>query len=214
MDRFQKSTSIDNRDVPEDESALATAISHRIRRGDTEAENELIHRYQPGLRMILRRRIERDDALVDDLVQETMLIVLQRLRGDGLNDPAGLAAFAAQTARNLSIGARRKHARQRTDVDHMAIERVFSSTPSVDDEVADASTVWAVRRMLDEFPSARDRALLKRFYLEEIDKDSLCREFDLAEGTLNQALNRARSRFRAILAQHGLNKSDLLSARS
>ena len=68
----------------------------------------------------------------------------------------------------------------------------------------------AVRTMLDELPSPRDRALLKRFYLEEGEKDSLCREFDLAEGTLNQALNRARARFRAILDQRGLNKSDLL----
>jgi len=197
-------------DPSANDATLAAALSSRIRQGDSGAEGELFRQYQPGLKMILLRRTGGDGSLADDLVQETMLIVLQRLRGEGLQDPTALAAFAAQTARNLSIGVRRKHARRRTDIDHDAIGRAMSPTPGVDQAVADEAVVRAVRTMLDELPSPRDRALLKRFYLEEGEKDSLCREFDLAEGTLNQALNRARARFRAILSQRGLNKCDLL----
>ena len=214
MDFLQKSSAIDESQHPADDAAVATEISRRIREGDLAAENELVRQFQPGLRLILYRRTGGDEALMDDLVQETMLIVLQRLRGEGLQDPSGLAAFAAQTARNLSIGVRRKYARQRTDSNNDAIAQTHAGSPSLDDEVSDAAVGQAVRQMLDELPSVRDRALLKRFYLDESDKDALCREFDLAEGTLNQALNRARSRFRAILAQRGFNKSDLLGAKT
>jgi RNA polymerase sigma-70 factor (ECF subfamily) len=213
MDLFQKTSATDEFADSADEGVLAAEISRRIRDGDSAAENELIRQFQPGLRMILYRRTGGDEALVDDLVQETMLIVLQRLRGEGLQDPAGLAAFAAQTARNLSLGVRRKYARQRTDSNNEAIAQTHAPSAGVDEQVSDAAVVQAVRRMLDELPSARDRALLKRFYLDEGDKDALCREFELAEGTLNQALNRARSRFRAILALRGFNKSDFLSAK-
>src|SRR3982750_1790611 len=75
-------------------------LTRRIRGGDSVAEAEMIHRLQPGIRMLLGRRLGSDWALIDDLAQETLLIVLKRLRGAGLEDPSALANFAARTARN------------------------------------------------------------------------------------------------------------------
>src|SRR5690349_193294 len=87
-------------------------LSRRIRDGDVSAESELIRQFEPGLRVLLRRRTGGDYGLLQDLVQETLLIVIQRLRGEGIDDPQKLAAFAAQTARNLAIASLRKAERQ------------------------------------------------------------------------------------------------------
>ena len=98
-------------------------LSRRIREGDVSAESELIRQFEPGLRVLLRRRTGGDYGLLQDLVQETLLVVIQRLRGAGIEDPQKLAAFAAQTARNLAIASLRKAERQKTDVDSEATDR-------------------------------------------------------------------------------------------
>lgn len=186
-------------------------LSRRIREGDVSAESDLIRQFEPGLRVLLRRRTGGDRGLLEDLVQETLLIVLDRLRGDGIEDPQKLAAFAAQTARNLAIASHRKTERQRTDVDTEATERNADSTPSVEALTGDFEAALAVRALLRELPQARDRLMLKRFYLEDDDKELICRDMDLTEAAFNQALSRARKRFRQILEERGFTKRDLLS---
>jgi RNA polymerase sigma factor (sigma-70 family) len=186
-------------------------LSRRIRQGDVSAESELIRQFEPGLRVLLRRRTGGDYGLLQDLVQETLLVVIQRLRGVGIDDPQKLAAFAAQTARNLAIASLRKAKRQRTDVDSEATERKADPSQSVDRVAADLEAALAVRALLRELPYPRDRLMLKRFYLDDHDKETICREMNLTEAAFNQALSRARRRFRQILEERGFAKRDLLS---
>jgi RNA polymerase sigma-70 factor, ECF subfamily len=185
-------------------------LSRRIREGDVSAESELVRQFEPGLRVLLRRRTGGDLGLLQDLVQETLLVVLQRLRGAGIDDPQKLAAFAAQTARNLAIASLRKTERQKTDVDSEATERNADSSLGVEEIVADAESALAVRALLREMPQPRDRLMLKRFYLDDHDKEVICQELDLTEAAFNQALSRARKRFRQILEERGFSKRDLL----
>src|ERR1044072_3296418 len=132
-------------------------LSRRIREGDASAEAELIRQFEPGLRVLLRRRTGGDYGLLQDLVQETLLIVIQRLRGDGIDDPQKLAAFAAQTARNLAIASLRKAERQKTDVDSEVTDRNADPAQSVDRIASDLEAALAVRALLRELPQARDR---------------------------------------------------------
>ena len=186
-------------------------LSRRIRDGDVSAETELVRQFEPGLRVLLRRRTGGDHGLLQDLVQETLIIVLQRLRGQGIEDPEKLAAFAAQTARNLAIASLRKTERQKTDVDSEFTERNADPTASVEGSVADEEAALAVRALLRELPQPRDRLILKRFYLDDDDKEVICRDFNLSEAAFNQALSRARRRFRQILEERGYARRNLLS---
>jgi RNA polymerase sigma-70 factor (ECF subfamily) len=69
----------------------------------------------------------------------------------------------------------------------------------------------AVRALLRELPQSRDRLMLKRFYLDDHDKELICQDMQLSEAAFNQALSRARKRFRQILEERGFAKRDLLS---
>jgi RNA polymerase sigma factor (sigma-70 family) len=186
-------------------------LSRRIRAGDSSAESELVRQFQPGLRVLLRRRTGGNPSLMEDLIQETLLIVIRRLRGEGIEDPEKLAAFAAQTARNLAIASLRKAERQKTDIDSDATDRNADPGSNVEGKVGDQEAALAVRALLRELPHARDRLMLKRFYLDEHDKREICEEFGLTETAFNQALSRARKRFRQILEERGFTKRDLLS---
>ena len=161
--------------------------------------------------MLLRRRTGGDHGLLQDLVQETLLIVIQRLRGAGIEEPEKLAAFAAQTARNLAIASLRKTERQKTDIDSAATERNADTARGVEGLAEDFEAAMAVRALLRELPQSRDSLMLKRFYLEDHDKEVICQEMQLSEAAFNQALSRARRRFRQILEERGFAKRDLLN---
>ncbi|HEX5161125.1 MAG TPA: sigma-70 family RNA polymerase sigma factor [Steroidobacteraceae bacterium] len=186
-------------------------LTRRIREGDVSAEAELIRQFEPGLRVLLRRRTGGDHGLLQDLVQETLLIVIQRLRGAGIEEPEKLAAFAAQTARNLAIASLRKTERQKTDIDSAAAERNADTARGIDVLAEDFEAAMAVRALLRELPQSRDSLMLKRFYLEDHDKEVICQEMQLTEAAFNQALSRARRRFRQILEERGFSKRDLLN---
>jgi RNA polymerase sigma-70 factor (ECF subfamily) len=186
-------------------------LTRRIRDGDVLAESELIRQFEPGLRVLLRRRTGGDHGLLQDLVQETLLVVIQRLRGAGIDDPQKLAAFAAQTARNLAIASLRKAERQKTDVDSEATERNPDPARCVETQAEDVEAAMAVRALLRELPQSRDHLMLKRFYLDDHDKEIICRDMQLSEAAFNQALSRARKRFRQILEERGFAKRDLLN---
>jgi RNA polymerase sigma-70 factor (ECF subfamily) len=95
-------------------------------------------------------------------------------------------------------------------VDSDAADRNADPSQNVQERIADVEAALAVRALLRELPQPRDRLMLRRFYLEDHDKQLICREMDLNEAAFNQALSRARRRFRQILEERGYAKRDLL----
>src|SRR4029077_16064690 len=69
----------------------------------------------------------------------------------------------------------------------------------------------AARRMLEETPVARGRDVLVRFYLDDEDRDKVCRELRLSEEHFNRVIFRARNRFRELIEHRGFRKDDLLT---
>ena len=190
------------------------SLCARIRSGDTDAESVLITRLQSGLRLVAYRASGGDLELSRDVCQETLVILLRRLRSTGLDDPTGLEAFAAQTVRNLIIAARRKNLRQRTASDSAALEGVPDPRPLVPAEEASGRLGVLVKQLLAELPGDRDRAILTRFYLNEDDKSEICRDLNLTDLGFNQVLFRARNRLRQLLVQAGIDKHDLQDSES
>jgi RNA polymerase sigma-70 factor, ECF subfamily len=190
--------------------AVNADLVTRIFHGDAGAENELCAHFGPGVRQILARRL-RDFTLAEDLTQDVMIIVLKRLRSAPLDDPSRLAAFIAQTARNVAFAERRKNRRRRTDTG--AEEMDESIDRAHDDEVILEmdSSATTVRAVLKELKSTRDRLLLVRYYLQDEDKASICRDLGLTEITFNVVLFRARSRLLELLQRRGMGKRELLS---
>jgi RNA polymerase sigma-70 factor (ECF subfamily) len=184
----------------------------RIRAGDADAEAVLVARLQSGLRLVANRASGGDFELSRDVCQEALLILLRRLRATGLDDPAGLEAFAAQTVRNLIIAARRKKVRQRTASDWEALEGVPDPRPLVPSAEAAGRLGTLLKQLLAELPGERDRAILTRFYLNEDDKSEICRDLNLTDLGFNQVLFRARNRFRQLVIQAGIDKHDFLDS--
>src|SRR5262249_37968305 len=68
-----------------------------------------------------------------------------------------------------------------------------------------------VKNVIRGMSSQRDRAILVRFYLDEEDKETICRDLGLSPLQFDKILHRARGRLRKLLEAEGLRRSALLS---
>jgi RNA polymerase sigma-70 factor (ECF subfamily) len=163
-----------------------------------------------GLRAALLRRV-RNEQLVDDILQDALITAQEKLRAGAIARPDQLAGYVYRVALNHLRNHRRK--------DKSSVSDAGAVDMLVDSQAADHAVQsihgsnWAkvIRTVLEDLTSERDRQLLVRFYLDEEDKDVLCRELGLTELHFNRVIFRARERFREILERKGYSKSDFIS---
>jgi RNA polymerase sigma-70 factor (ECF subfamily) len=175
----------------------AAELVHRIAAGDASAEDELVRRYSRGVLLLLRRRCGGSD-LAEDLHQETFRVVLERLRGRGLEDPSRLAGFLHGTAENLFRAHRRKVHRRKTHGEDALPERPDPGPGQLEGTLHEEAA-GLVRRLLAELHPPRDRQILYRFYLAEEAKERICADYGLSSLHFNRVLYRARKRLKKLL---------------
>jgi len=152
-----------------------------------------------GVLFLLHREVF-DPSLAEDLCNETFRIVLERLRRQPLEDPSKLAAYLAQTARNLATADRRKTARRQTVTgEQAAIDDFAAEAPDPGVALDLQARAKAIRKVLEELPNVRDRQLLVRFYLNDEDQAVICSDLNLTREHFNRVIYRARERFRVLL---------------
>jgi len=188
---------------------IAAGLAERVTRGDTAAEEALVKRFQRGVMQILLSETP-DRELARDLAQETFVIVIQRLRSGPLDDPLRLAAYVAQTARNLLIAENRRFVRRKTRLDPDAVDAAADDTAHQELAREADSAAGVVRKLLAQLKSERDRQVMVRFYLDEEPKASICKDLQLSDLQFNQVLFRARDRLRQLLSTAGFQQRDLL----
>jgi RNA polymerase sigma-70 factor (ECF subfamily) len=170
--------------------------------GDKRAETQMLVVLRPGVLAVLRFGAFHRWVDAEDLTQETLHIVVERVRAGTIEDPRRVFSFAASTARNLALNAARKALRQQTIVDSDLVDELAQNLEMEQSELSDTDDrhlAEAVVAMLEELPTERDRQMLTRFYLEGVDKQQLCRELGLSPKHFDRVLMRARSRLRTII---------------
>ena len=174
-------------------------LAGRIRAGDRGAEELLVARYSRGLLLFLRVRLGCSGDEADDLHQDSFRIALERLRGQGIEEPEAFAGFLRGIARQLLRNEQRRRIRRRTEADEDALAGTIDQRPGPLGEVLDSEAAGLVRRLITELDATRDREILHRFYIAEDPKETICQDLGLSSLNFNLVLHRARQRFRELL---------------
>lgn len=182
----------------QEEARIAASIVQGIRAGDGGAETRLVERYSNGLRYLLLRRT-RDDERAKDLLQDTLYIAITKLREIDLENPERLAGYLRGIAIRVALNAGRRRQREPYAMEVEAVAQVPDREPRQFDRVAREQARAAVHKLLKSMPMKRDREILRRFYVEDQDKEDICRALNLDSLHFNRVLFRARKRFRKIL---------------
>lgn len=173
------------------------SLISRIAQGDRQAEAEFVRQYERGVRVLVRRHCRPGDPVVDDLVQDVLSGVLERLRAGAIHDPVALPAYV-QSAVVYATSAEYRR-RRPTQTDAVVEQIADNETPGT--RLDATQLAGFLRDVLAGMPVARDREILRRFYLEEEDKDSVCRALAIDPGHFHRVMFRARERFRLLVEQ-------------
>ena len=168
-----------------------------------------VYRDFPGLRALILRRV-RDPELAADILQDAAVTTLEKLRNGEIAHPENLGGYLYRVALNHLRNHRRKDRSAISSADALD-ELPASENDAAWDDVRGRQWATAARRMLEEMPLARDRDMLVRFYLDDEDRETICRELGLSEEHFNRVIFRARNRFRELIEHRGFRKADLLT---
>jgi RNA polymerase sigma-70 factor, ECF subfamily len=179
----------------------------------SDSRQHIVSMMEASYAVLLRlvRRKLNDQELAADLVNEAVAICLEHLRtGKLVKVDQGIAGYVFKVSMNLL----RNYLRNKNNV---AAARADSSVleslaiPQQRDDSDDLRLKQLTREMLQSLNIPRDRAIIERFYLDEEDKDSICRDLGVTSTQFNLVVSRARQRMRRLLETRGLGKHDLLS---
>ena len=168
----------------------------RLCSGDFRTESHFVAYFSELIQLKLRSRVNSPHT-IEDLRQETFARVFTALRSQGrLRQPERLGAFVNSVCNNVLLEHYRSSSRENL-VDEE--EGANAPDPSLD-VVAILSLKemeQKVRQVLDEL-SEKDRRLLREIFLEERDKDAVCRDFGVDRDYLRVLLHRAKQAFKAV----------------
>lgn len=162
----------------------------RLKEHDRETEAHFDNYFRSLLFVKLRRRLSSPQA-IDDVTQEVFTRVLARL-GE-LRDSRKLGAFVLAVCNHVLLEWYRSESRaEPLDDAHQAIP----GRSNVEAELLSKETTERVRRVLSRMPE-RDAAILRTIFLEEEEKEEVCRRYDVDRQYLRVLLHRAKERFRS-----------------
>ena len=168
----------------------------RLRDGDRWTEQHFINYFSELLLIKLRSRTP-SLAVLDDIRQEVFLRVFRALRApDGISDGRKLGSFVNSVCNNVLFESfRKKRDMESLDDEHAALA---DETVTAEQALVTMETVARVRRVLDQLDS-KDAALLRAAFLEDRDKNEICRDYGVDRDYLRVLLHRAKERFRSAL---------------
>jgi RNA polymerase sigma-70 factor, ECF subfamily len=172
----------------------------RLRERDVATEQHFVAYFSKLLLIKLRARLRSSQA-VDDIRQETFVRVLKAVRAkNGIHQPERLGAFVNSICNNVL----QEH--YRTSARGVPLDETSSEPPDMtidlDGMLVTRQTGEQVRRVLAQLPE-KDQQLLRAIFLEDKNKDEVCREFGVTRDYLRVLLHRAKQNFRVFFEKGG-----------
>jgi RNA polymerase sigma-70 factor, ECF subfamily len=171
----------------------------RLCSGDFRPQEHFVAYFSELIQLKLRSRLQSPQA-IEDLRQETFARVFSVLRGPtGMRQPDRLGAFVNSTCNNVLLEHYRSSARN-APIDDEEDLKIPDTAMDVVSIIAHKQMEQKVREILDELPE-RDRRVLKEIFIEERDKDDVCKDFGVDRNYLRVLLHRAKQSFRSSYLQ-------------
>jgi RNA polymerase sigma-70 factor (ECF subfamily) len=176
------------------DAALALAIAAAAPRVDLPAEAELYRRLAPRVRLYGLRHL-RNAAAADDLMQQVLLMTLERLRAGKLRQPEKLASFVLGMCRMVVLEQRRGTARRD------GLLRMYGDTPEAIESPEPRDLDEAKLAGCLEWLPERERSVLIMAFYADQPADAVARELGLSPGNVRVIRHRALVKLRECMGQ-------------
>ena len=174
---------------PPDDAALALRVARAAPGTDREAEAELYRRLAPRVRLYGLRHL-RGEAPAADLMQQVLLMTIERLRAGALRDPQQLASFVLGMCRMVVLDLKRGHARRERLLETYGDVLLPGEAPTPS---PDRARLMECLERLTE----RERTVLIMTFYDDVPAETLARELGLSAANVRVIRHRGLERLRA-----------------
>ncbi|HEY7193757.1 MAG TPA: sigma-70 family RNA polymerase sigma factor [Gemmatimonadales bacterium] len=181
--------SADSRSVSASDGDLARAIASAPPGAAEAEESELYRRFAPRVRLYGLKHL-RDESDAQDLAQQVLLVVIERLRAGEIRTPDQIGSFILGTSRILAGAGERKTRRR----DNLTAQ--FHAADLYAEPALDSIDLAAVERCLHVLADRDRRVLLLSFYAEKSSPE-IAAELRVTATVVRVARHRALARMRA-----------------
>jgi RNA polymerase sigma-70 factor, ECF subfamily len=188
-----------------------TSYLDRLRSGDFSTQQHFFAYFGELIRLKASKRLH-SIAAIEDVRQETFTRVLRLLAERRIHQPERLGAFVNSVCNNVLHERDRLESREFSMADEFA-DVIPDRAMCAPDAIALRQMQQRVRQILDEL-SRKDRCVLEALFLEERDKDEVCRDFGVTRQYLRVLIHRAKQSFKShYLRAMGKRRPRISSAR-
>jgi RNA polymerase sigma-70 factor (ECF subfamily) len=168
----------------------------RAQQGERAALDQLVQRYHPMVHaLVWRMSCARGESHVADLVQDSLIRVVQNIARFDPAGPARLSTWILTITTRVVLNDRR-----RPTASEVKLEPAACIDPAT--EVADRELGAAIARAVVELPDAQRIAFVLREY-HDLDYSEIAKVLDVDIGTVKSRIARARAAVRdALLRAH------------
>lgn len=161
-----------------------------------------------ALRVTLAPRVDRGaDALAEDLAQQALLHVRDRL--DGFRGDARFTTWAQKVAVRIALSELRRKRWENVPLDAVVADPPAAPEPAADAALEQAEAVRLVRDLIETELTDRQRTALEAV-LAGMPLEEVARRLDTNRNALYKLLHDARQRLKAAFDARGLTADDLL----
>ncbi len=176
----------------EDDGGLARRIMAAAPQRSHAAESELCRRFAPRIRLYGVRHL-RSEAAAADLVQDVLLMTLQKLREGAVREPDRIASFILGTCRQVIVDGRRLGRRR-----ELLLETFHIDPALLTDDQTNSLDVDRLHHCLDRLPE-RERAVLILTFYDDRPADAVGSELGLSAGNVRVIRHRAIDRLKTCM---------------
>src|SRR5271170_4002930 len=177
--------------------AFDQSYLERLRAGDFRTEQHFASYFDALIQIKLRSR-GRSAEDIEDIRQETFTRVFKALRSEGgVREPEKLGAYVNSICNNVRNEFFRVGQRETTVEDENAAIESPDPGPDALHQLMTSDSRELVQQIVDELPE-RDRRILRAVFLEERDKDEVCKQLGVDRDYLRVLQHRAINSFRKL----------------
>jgi RNA polymerase sigma-70 factor (ECF subfamily) len=180
----------------DDDAALARRIIDCAPERDAAAEAELCRRLGPRIRLYGLKHL-RNEAAAADLMQDVLIMLLQKLREGAVREPAQVASFVLGAARRTVIDGRRSGARRARILEAFPVDLI-----PADDEPPEPIDSARLDGCIAALPE-RERAVLLMTFYDDRPADAVASELGLSAGNVRVIRHRGLERLRGCMGAEG-----------
>ena len=176
-------------DAEPDDASLARRIAQARPGAAAAAEAELYRRLAPRVRLYGLKHLREHQAAAD-LVQQVLLMTIERLRAGQVREPERLASYVLGMCRMVVLDLQRAHARHERLLAKFAQDLrgdQSAGTPHVDDA--------SLLRCLGRLPE-RERAILVMTFYDDRQARDVAIDLGISEGNVRVIRHRGLERLR------------------